>query len=74
MADRGRLSGPLERVADVFRRLIEHERIHLADLLRQADDRLALFADPFRLSFAGHRWLDPQREREESHSGWLAWK
>jgi hypothetical protein len=65
--------GPVQRVADAFLGLVEHERIHLSALLRQADDRLAPFSDPLRLRFSGHRWLDPEREREESYSDWLAW-
>ena len=38
-----------------------------------SDLQLAPFSDPFRLPFSSHRWLDPQREREESYSDWLAW-
>lgn len=37
--------------------------------MTQSDRRLA----PLGLDFSGHRWLDLQREREESYSDWLAW-
>ncbi|MCX6624329.1 MAG: hypothetical protein NTY38_25355 [Acidobacteria bacterium] len=60
-------------MVNAFRGLVEHERGHLAELLRQADNRLIPLSDPFRLPFSGHRWLDSEREREESYSDWLAW-
>jgi len=64
---------PAQQVVNAFRGLAEQERFHLAELLRQSDDRLSPLADPFRLMSAGNRWLDLQREREESYSDWLAW-
>ena len=41
--------------------------------MKQSGDRLAPFEDPLRQNFLNHRWLDPQREREENYSDWLAW-
>jgi hypothetical protein len=63
----------IERVTNAFQALIKTEAIHIEDLLNTADQRLAPFADPFRLLSTGHRWLDLRREREESYSNWLAW-
>jgi len=63
----------IQRITAAFRSLAEHERGHLADLLEKSDRQFAPMADPFRLGFFGHRWLDTQREREESYSDWLAW-
>jgi len=63
----------IERIANAFRALVKTEQIHIADLLKTADQQLAPFSDPFRLRFSGHRWLDLRREREESYSNWLAW-
>jgi hypothetical protein len=63
----------IERIAIAFRSLAKREQRHLALLLKKADHQLAPFGDPLRLSIADHRWLDPQREREESYSDWLAW-
>jgi hypothetical protein len=63
----------IERIANAFRTLAETEQIHITDLLKTADLRLAPFSDPLRLPFRGNRWLDLRREREESYSNWLAW-
>jgi hypothetical protein len=63
----------IEEIVKAFQALVNSEKIHLADLLRITDDRLAPFSDPLRLPFVRHRWLDPRREREESYSDWLAW-
>jgi hypothetical protein len=45
----------------------------LNGLLRRCDARFTPLADPLQLTFANHRWLDPEREREESYSDWLGW-
>lgn len=63
----------IKRVGNAFRALIKTEQIHITDLLKTADQRLAPFADPFRLLFSANRWLDLRRDREESYSDWLAW-
>jgi hypothetical protein len=61
------------RIVEAFQALVKSEQVHLADLLKTCDRQLAPFSDPFRLSISSHRWLDLQREREESYSDWLAW-
>ena len=63
----------IERITNAFRTLAKTEQIHITDLLKTADQRLAPFSDPLRLPFQGNRWLDLRREREESYSDWLAW-
>lgn len=63
----------IKRIATAFRALAETERAHIAGLLKASDSRLAPLSDPLHLPFAGNRWLDIQREREESYSDWLAW-
>jgi hypothetical protein len=63
----------VEQIVKAFRALVKAEGVHLAGLLKASDFKLAPFSDPFRLPISGLRWLDLQREREESYSDWLAW-
>jgi hypothetical protein len=56
-----------------FEELADQERNQLTKLLHDCDERFHPLADPLRLTLTDHRWLDPQREREESYSDWLCW-
>jgi hypothetical protein len=64
---------PVRRVAESFRSFAEAEKGHLIQLLSQSDKLLEPLREPLRLPFHNHRWLDLQREREETYSDWLAW-
>jgi hypothetical protein len=64
---------PGQRVIAAFRNFADQETLHLARLLDESDELLTPLTDPFRLSFRKHRWLDLERNREESYSDWLAW-
>jgi hypothetical protein len=64
---------PVRRVVAAFRGLTESESLHLLQALDQSDQCLAPLCDPLRLSLREHRWLDLEREHEESYSDWLAW-
>lgn len=61
------------RIAEAFKRLSKLDSTRLAALLKQSDYRLSSLADPLQFGMSSHRWLDPQHEREESYSDWLAW-
>jgi hypothetical protein len=56
-----------------FQSFAESEKLRLQQLLHQSDQRLAPLSDPLWLSVRNHRWLDLNREREESYTDWLAW-
>lgn len=64
---------PVRRVVDAFRNLAQLETLHLQRLLIQSDAYLAPLSDPLRFHLWKNRWLDLQREREESYTDWFAW-
>ena len=64
---------PVSRVVDAFRNLAQLETLHLQRLLIQSDQYLAPLSDPLRFHLWKNRWLDWQREREESYTDWFAW-
>jgi hypothetical protein len=64
---------PIRRILRFFDLLIQHETSRIEGLLMQSDALFHPLADPLRLPLESHRWFDPERQREESYSDWLAW-
>lgn len=62
----------VRRVVDAFQCLVQFESQHLQQLLLESGQYLAPLSDPLRSSARKNRWLDLQREREESYTDWLA--
>lgn len=63
----------VERLLQCHRELSKTQAARLVKLIEKSDRRLRPLADPLRLTIADHRWLHPERNREESYSDWLAW-
>src|ERR1022692_3551634 len=62
-----------KRLVESHRRFSRLQGQRISGLLDKSDKLLEPLADPLRLAMADHRWLDPDHNREESYSDWLAW-